>query len=51
MRNAVLWGRVSGSAVLFGALMALFIPIKKKAIGYIMALGTGVLIVQRPMSF
>ncbi|MGE7118786.1 ZIP family metal transporter [Peribacillus sp. NPDC046944] len=44
MWNAVLWGGVSGSAVLLGALMALFIPIKKKAIGYIMAFGTGVLI-------
>ncbi|QSF42537.1 ZIP family metal transporter [Paenibacillus tianjinensis] len=44
MLNAVLWGAVSGSAVLIGALMALFLHIRKKLIGFIMAFGTGVLI-------
>lgn len=44
MWNAVFWGGVSGSAVLLGALAALFVPIKKNIIGYIMAFGTGVLI-------
>lgn len=44
MWTAALWGAVSGSAVLFGALAAMFFPIKKKIIGLIMAFGTGVLI-------
>ncbi|KON87782.1 membrane protein [Sporosarcina globispora] len=44
MWNAALWGGVSGSAVLFGALAAMFLPVRKKMIGYIMAFGTGVLI-------
>ena len=44
MWNAALWGGVSGSAVLLGALAAMFLPIRKKMIGYIMAFGTGVLI-------
>ncbi|OXS80170.1 ZIP family metal transporter [Domibacillus enclensis] len=44
MWHAFMWGGVSGSAVLLGALAALFLPIQKKVIGYIMAFGTGVLI-------
>ncbi|WP_046173503.1 ZIP family metal transporter [Domibacillus indicus] len=44
MWHALIWGGVSGSAVLLGALAALFFPIQKKIIGYIMAFGTGVLI-------
>lgn len=44
MWNAAMWGGISGSAVLLGALGAIFLPIKKKWIGYIMAFGTGVLI-------
>ncbi|GLB59607.1 ZIP family metal transporter [Cytobacillus sp. NCCP-133] len=44
MWDAVMWGGVSGSAVLLGALTAMFLPIRKKMIGYIMAFGTGVLI-------
>ncbi|KYG36172.1 ZIP family metal transporter [Priestia endophytica] len=44
MWNAAMWGGISGSAVLIGALAAMFIPIRKKIIGYIMAFGTGVLI-------
>nr|WP_206762405.1 ZIP family metal transporter [Cytobacillus firmus] len=42
--NAAFWGAVSGSAVLLGALAAMFLHIRKKLIGYIMAFGTGVLI-------
>ncbi|ASK61547.1 hypothetical protein CFK37_04845 [Virgibacillus phasianinus] len=44
MWSAVLWGGVAGSASLLGALAVIFFPIKKKIIGYIMALGTGALI-------
>ncbi|WP_047154896.1 ZIP family metal transporter [Aneurinibacillus tyrosinisolvens] len=44
MWNAALWGAISGSAVLLGALAAIFFPIKKNIIGFIMAFGTGVLI-------
>jgi zinc transporter, ZIP family len=42
--NAAMWGGISGSAVLIGALLALFLHIPKKLIGLIMAFGTGVLI-------
>jgi zinc transporter, ZIP family len=44
MWNAAMWGGISGSAVLIGALVAIFFPIKRKIIGFIMAFGTGVLI-------
>lgn len=44
MWTAFMWGGISGSAVLLGALVALFFSIKKEVIGYIMAFGTGVLI-------
>lgn len=44
MWHAAMWGAISGSAVLVGALLAMFLPISKKMIGYIMAFGTGVLI-------
>jgi len=44
MWQAAMWGGISGSAVLLGALAAVFLPIGKKIIGYIMAFGTGVLI-------
>lgn len=43
MWQAVLWGSVSGSAVLIGALFSLYFSIKKKIIGYIMSFGTGIL--------
>jgi len=43
MWHAAFWGAVSGSAVLLGALGALFLPIKNRWIGFIMAFGTGVL--------
>ncbi|HAQ06652.1 MAG TPA: hypothetical protein DCR24_03670 [Bacillus bacterium] len=41
---AAMWGGISGSAVLIGAIAAMFLQIPKKMIGYIMAFGTGVLI-------
>lgn len=44
MWNAALWGTISGSAVLLGALTAFFMTIKKQVIGWIMAFGTGTLI-------
>ena len=44
MLSAAMWGAISGSAVLLGALVSLFFSIPKKMIGYIMAFGTGVLI-------
>jgi len=44
MWNAAMWGGISGSAVLIGALLALFLSIPKRVIGWIMAFGTGVLI-------
>lgn len=44
MWQAVLWGGLSGSAVLIGALAALFWRIPKRIIGFTMAFGTGVLI-------
>ncbi len=44
MWNAAMWGGISGSAVLLGALASMFLPIRKQIIGYIMAFGTGVLI-------
>ncbi len=43
MWQAVLWGFVSGSAVLIGAILSLYFSIKKKIIGYIMSFGTGIL--------
>ena len=42
--GALMWGAISGSAVLLGALLALFLSIPSKLIGFIMAFGTGVLI-------
>jgi zinc transporter, ZIP family len=44
MLNAAMWGAISGSAVFLGALAALFLPVKKRIIGDIMAFGTGILI-------
>lgn len=44
MWTAAMWGGISGSAVLIGALIALYLHIPKKLIGWIMAFGTGVLI-------
>lgn len=44
MWNAIMWGGIAGSASLLGALAIMLFPIKKRVIGYIMALGTGALI-------
>lgn len=44
MWNALLWGGISGSAVLLGAMASMLLQIPQKIIGLIMAFGTGVLI-------
>ncbi|WP_172195307.1 ZIP family metal transporter [Saccharibacillus qingshengii] len=44
MWSALLWGGISASAVVLGALAALFLRIKKRYIGWIMAFGVGTLI-------
>ncbi|PLS08469.1 ZIP family metal transporter [Neobacillus cucumis] len=44
MWYAAMWGAISGSAVFLGALAALYLPVKKRIIGDIMAFGTGILI-------
>ncbi|WP_046216147.1 ZIP family metal transporter [Paenibacillus wulumuqiensis] len=44
MWNALMWGAIAGSAVLLGALVAIYFKIPKKIIGWIMAFGTGTLI-------
>lgn len=44
MWNALMWGAIAGSAVLLGALIAMYFNMPKKIIGWIMAFGTGTLI-------
>jgi len=44
MWSALMWGGISASAVVLGALAALFLRIGKKTIGWIMAFGVGTLI-------
>lgn len=44
MWTAFMWGGISASAVVIGALAALFVKIPKRIIGWIMAFGTGTLI-------
>jgi zinc transporter, ZIP family len=44
MWEAILWGAVAGSASLIGAALLMLVPVKKRIIGLIMALGTGALI-------
>ena len=44
MWTAFMWGGISASAVVIGALAALFVKITKRIIGWIMAFGTGTLI-------
>lgn len=44
MWQALLWGGIAGSSVVIGALIGLYLHIKKSIAGYIMAFGTGVLI-------
>lgn len=42
--QAALWGGVAGSALLIGALIGLFVPIRPRFIAGVMAFGAGVLI-------
>jgi ZIP family zinc transporter len=42
--EAILWGLISGSALIIGALLAYFLQVPKKLIASIMAFGSGVLI-------
>ncbi|MCP8617906.1 ZIP family metal transporter [Salirhabdus salicampi] len=44
MKEALLWGGFSGSALFLGALVGLFFRIPNKVTGYVMSLGTGILI-------
>ena len=44
MWYAAMWGAIAGSAVFLGALAAIFLPVKERIIGDIMAFGTGILI-------
>ncbi|NMO95558.1 ZIP family metal transporter [Paenibacillus lemnae] len=44
MWAALMWGGVSASAVIVGALVSLYMNIPKRVIGWIMAFGTGTLI-------
>ncbi|MFE6075905.1 ZIP family metal transporter [Paenibacillus sp. NPDC057886] len=44
MWTACMWGGISASAVVIGALAALFLKIPERVIGWIMAFGTGTLI-------
>jgi ZIP family zinc transporter len=42
--EATLWGLISGSALIIGALLAYFVKVPKKLIAFVMAFGSGVLI-------
>ncbi|SHJ99605.1 ZIP family metal transporter [Tepidibacter formicigenes] len=44
MLGAMFWGGITGFAVFLGALVGIYFKIKKYIVGFIMALGTGVLI-------
>ncbi len=44
MWQAALWGAIAGSSVFIGALLGIKFEIKRQVTGYIMAIGTGVLI-------
>ena len=44
MGIAFMWGAIAGGAVVIGALIGLFIPLKQRLIGYVMSFGTGILI-------
>ncbi|MTH53913.1 ZIP family metal transporter [Bacillus mangrovi] len=44
MGQAILWGAFAGSSILIGALAAIFFQIPKRAVGWIMSFGTGILI-------
>lgn len=51
MWTAFMWGGISASAVVIGALAALFLKIPKRVIGWIMAFGTGTLIGAATLNF
>src|SRR3954467_13332782 len=42
--EATMWGLISGSALIIGALLAYFLNVPKKLIAFVMAFGSGVLI-------
>lgn len=44
MYSAAFWGAIASSSLLLGSIIGLYISIPKKVIGYLMALGTGILI-------
>ncbi|WP_214847801.1 ZIP family metal transporter [Exiguobacterium sp. s193] len=44
MWMALGWGALAGGAVVIGALIGLFLPMKQRYIGYVMSFGTGILI-------
>lgn len=44
MRDAALWGAVAASSLLIGGLVALWLPIGRRALGLVMAFGSGVLL-------
>lgn len=44
MWEAFGWGALAGGAVVIGALFGLYLPLKRRLIGYIMSFGTGILI-------
>src|SRR5262245_21718447 len=44
MASAFAWGTLAASSLVIGAIIALALPISRRAIGFIMAFGVGVLI-------
>jgi ZIP family zinc transporter len=44
MAVALAWGFIAGASLIIGGLMALYLPISRRTLGYIMAFGGGVLI-------
>src|SRR5262245_53097108 len=44
MASAFFWGAIAASSLVLGAILALVVPISRRAIGLIMAFGAGVLI-------
>ncbi|WP_211279025.1 ZIP family metal transporter [Sutcliffiella halmapala] len=44
MAQALFWGAIAGLALVLGAVIGLFVPMPRKLTGFIMALGTGILI-------
>jgi zinc transporter, ZIP family len=44
MADSFLWGRVASSSLVLGGVLALLLPLSRRALGLIMAFGAGVLI-------